>query len=183
MISKKGMTFLQSPHLDLATVRIETARCVLVPFSTDGRVNLHELQEEFCKANYNLFIWPKMPSYEQEVDYVDGVARDMKERKIIEFFILQKGTGRLMGCIGLGESEWHLSNLGLWIRTDEHGKWYGTEIYQAMVDWAREHTTYQFLKHAMDARNTGSRKLALKFGGILQDETNTLGDEVYHIPL
>ena len=31
------MSFLRNPHLDLTTSRIETDRCVLVPFSTDGR--------------------------------------------------------------------------------------------------------------------------------------------------
>lgn len=177
------MTFLRNPHLDLTQVRIETARCVLVPFSTDGRVDLHELQEAFCEANYNLFIGPKMPSYEQEVEYVKGVMRDMTEGKVLELFILNRETGKFLGCIGLSRMEEHRMNIGLWIRTDEHGKGYATEVYAALLDWAREHVKYKVLKHSLDARNIPSRKLALKFGGILQDETNTLGDEVYHIPL
>ena len=52
------MTFLLNPHLDLTTSRIETLRCVLVPFSTDGRVDIHELQREFAKANKNLYVVP-----------------------------------------------------------------------------------------------------------------------------
>ncbi len=40
------MSFLSNPHLDLTISHIETARCVLVPFSLDGRVDIHELQEK-----------------------------------------------------------------------------------------------------------------------------------------
>jgi hypothetical protein len=50
------MSFLRNIHLDLTTSRIETDRCVLVPYSLDGRVDIRELQEEFCLANKNLWV-------------------------------------------------------------------------------------------------------------------------------
>ncbi len=64
------MPFLSNPHLDLTTSRIETLRCILVPFSTDGRVDIHELQEEFCMANKNLWVSPYFPDYDAEYEYV-----------------------------------------------------------------------------------------------------------------
>lgn len=84
------MSFLRNPHLDLTNVRIETARCVLVPFSLDGQVDIHELQEEFCKANKDLFIGPHLPTYEQEVAYVEEVVRDIESKRTFETFILEK---------------------------------------------------------------------------------------------
>ena len=73
------MTFLRNTCLDLTTSRIETARCVLVPFSTDGRVDIHELQVEFSKANKNLYVVPTLPTYEEELEYVrkaeENIAR------------------------------------------------------------------------------------------------------------
>lgn len=64
------MSFLKNHYLDLTTSRIETARCVLVPFSLDGRVDIHELRVEFSKANKDLYVAPKIPTYEEELEYV-----------------------------------------------------------------------------------------------------------------
>ena len=67
------MPFLRNPHLDLTTSRIETSRCVIVPFSTDGRVDIRELQEEFCLANKNLWIAPVLPNYKEEMEFVTDI--------------------------------------------------------------------------------------------------------------
>lgn len=64
------MLFLLSPHLDLTTSRIETERCILVPFSTDGRVDIYELQKEFCLANKDLYVALYLPNYDEELEYV-----------------------------------------------------------------------------------------------------------------
>ena len=177
------MSFLSNPHLDLTTSRIETERCILVPFSTDGRVDIRELQLEFCKANKDLYVWPHLPNYAEEMMFVEEVMRDMANGETFENFILDKWTNRLIGCAGLNRAEEHRMNIWIWIRVDEHGKWYATEAYTAIIQWARENTIYAYLKHSLDPRNIASRKLALKFGGILQDETNEKWDEFYHIPL
>lgn len=73
------MSFLLNPHLDLTTSRIETERCILIPFSTDGVVDIHELTEEFCKVNKDLSVSPFFPSYEQELDYVIQSIEAMKK--------------------------------------------------------------------------------------------------------
>lgn len=184
-VSKKwiNMSFLKNPHLDLTTVHIETERCVLVPFSTDGRVDIRELTDEFCKANKDFFVSPFLPNYEQEVEFLQKVMQDIEDKKVLELFVLEKDTNRFIGCVGLNRMEEYRMNIGLWIRTDEHGKWYATEVYAALLDWARENVRYTYLKHALDPKNTASRKLALKFGGIFQDETDKYGSEIYHIPL
>jgi hypothetical protein len=64
------MYLISSIHQDLPTLRLETPRCVLVPFSLDGRVDIRELQLEFSKANKNLYVAPKIPTYDEEVEYV-----------------------------------------------------------------------------------------------------------------
>ncbi len=64
------MFFLSTPYLDLTTSCIETPRCLLVPFSLDGRVDIHELAEEFCKSNKDLYVSAYLPTYEEELEYV-----------------------------------------------------------------------------------------------------------------
>ncbi|MBC7498021.1 GNAT family N-acetyltransferase [Candidatus Gracilibacteria bacterium] len=177
------MSFLRNPHIDLTQSKIETDRCVLVPFSTDGRVDIRELQEEFCKANKDLWVGPFLPSYEEEIIWLTGVEKDIANRELFENFILDKNTGSFIGCIGVNRPEEHRMNIGLWIRESEQGKGYGTEVYVAMLDWAREHTIYGHLKHSLTPENIGSRKLAERFGGILQVEKTESGHNIYHIPL
>ena len=176
------MTFLRNPHLDLTTSRIETDRCMLVPFSLDGRVDIRELQEEFCRMNQDYSVSQFLPTYEEELKFVEESVDAMKRWEIAEFFILQKDTKKLLGAIWLREPEEYRMNIWFWFRVDEQRKWYGTEVYAAFLDWARIHVRYQFLKHSLHPANTWSRKLAEKFGGILQVEKSEKGHDIYHIP-
>lgn len=72
------MAFLKNPHLDLTKQIIETPRCILVPFSLDGRVDMQELTEEFCKANKDLFVNPFLPNYEQEIKFIEKTEGSIK---------------------------------------------------------------------------------------------------------
>jgi hypothetical protein len=90
------MPFLSNPHLDLTSSRIETARCILVPFSTDGRVDIRELQEEFCRANKNLYVSSILPNYEQELEYVRASEEKIARGEEFENFILEKSTNTLL---------------------------------------------------------------------------------------
>ncbi len=175
--------FLKNPHLDLTTSRIETARCVIVPFSTGGRVDIRELQEEFCKANRNLWVSPVLPDYDGEYEYVRSSESKIQKWEEFENFILDTMTGWLIWAWGIRVLESGKLNIGIWIRETEHGKWYATEVYTALIEWARAHTAHTFLIHSLNSENIASRKLAEKFGGILQEEKTDRGHDIYHIAL
>ena len=177
------MSFLKNPHLDLTTSCIETARCVLVPFSTDGWVDVHELQEEFCKANKNLWVSSIFPTYEQEVEYVRASEEKISRGEEFENFILDKKTNRLIGAWGLRILESKELNIGIRIRENEQWKWYASEVYEVLIAWAWENTSYIHLKHSLNPENIWSRRLVEKFGGILQKEQTKSGHDIYHIPL
>lgn len=177
------MSFLHNPHLDLTLQTIETPRCILVPFSTDGQVDINELNDEFCKANKDFFVSPFLPNHEQEVEFLQKVMQDIENRNVLELFVLEKDAKRFIGCVGLNRKEEYRMNIGFWIRVDEYEKGFATEAYRALLDWARENTIYSYLRHSLIPTNIASRKLALKFGGVLQNETNEKGDEIYHISL
>lgn len=175
--------WLQTGERDLSRERIETERCIITPFSFDTGVAMEELTQEFCKANKDLFVSPFLPTLPEEIEFVTKVVNAIMNGETFENFILEKETRALIGCIGLNNPEENRMNIGLWIRESEHGKGYATETYRALLSWARDNTRYQYLKHSLDPRNDASRKLALKFSGILQPETNEKWDEVYHVPI
>lgn len=177
------MPFLLNSHFDLTTSRIETARCILIPFSVDGRVDIHELQEEFCKANKNLWVSSILPTFEQEVEYVRTSEEKIAQGEEFENFILDKKTNRLIGAWGLRILESKELNIGIWIREDKQWKWYASEVYAALLTWARENTSHMYLKHSLHPENIWSRRLVEKFDGILQKEKTESGNDVYHIVL
>ena len=177
------MLFLKNPHLPLSTSRLETLRCVLVPFSTDGRVDIHELQEEYCKANKDLYISPHLPTYEEEVAWLTDMEQKIEKRELFENFILERSSDRLLWCGGLRILESSELNIGIWIREDEHGKGYASEVYEALISWAREHTTYSYLVHSVHPSNEASHKLARKFGWVLQDQKNEREYDIYNLHL
>ena len=84
------MPLLSSPHLNLTASYIETDRCTLVPFSTDGIVDIHELHDEFCKANRNLYVSQFLPTYEEEVAYVKKSEEKIAQGEEFENCMLEK---------------------------------------------------------------------------------------------
>lgn len=177
------MPFLSHHHLDLTPSRIETARCLLVPFSTDGRVDIRELQEEFCRANKDLYVSPILPTYDQELEYVGASEEKIARGEEFENFILDKRSNTLIGAGGLRLLESGEVNIGIWIRESEQWKWYASETYDALILWAKENLAHDYLIHSLNPENNWSRKLAEKFGGILQIEKGERGHDIYHIPL
>jgi hypothetical protein len=55
--------------------------------------------------------------------------------------------------------------------------------YDALIAWAKKNLAHDYLIHSLNPANTGSRKLAKRFGGILQDGKTELGHDIYHIPI
>lgn len=95
------MSFLLNPHLDLTMLRIETPRCILVPFVLDGNVDIRELATEFCRANQELYVSPFLPTYEEEVTFLEHTIEEMKHGNLFENFVLDKDTNALIGAGGL----------------------------------------------------------------------------------
>ena len=156
---------------------------MVIPFSKDGRVDIRELQEQFCLSNKNLYVSPILPTYEQELEYVRTSEEKIARSEEFENFILDKTTNKLIWAGGIRVLESWKLNIGIWIREDEHWKWYASEVYSGLIEWARANTVHTFLKHSLNPENIGSRKLAEKFGGILQPEKTDREHDVYHIPL
>ncbi|MDD2917070.1 MAG: GNAT family N-acetyltransferase [Candidatus Gracilibacteria bacterium] len=174
--------YLKNPEMDIETVVIETPRCTIEPFRIEG-IDFTDLTGAFCGANEHLYISPYLPTVEQEYEYMHSVIENRKSGKAFECFIFDKVTGTLMGSVGISDLDTEEPNLGLWIRKEYHRKGYGTEVYAAMLDWARKETNFSFFKHAVDPENTASIKLAEKFHGKLQEVMTERGHLKYYIYL
>ncbi len=176
------MFFLKNPHLDLTKESIETTRCLLLPFSKKSWEFIEKVREEFLLANRNLWISPFTPTFEEEARFFDDMIEKIENREVFECYIFDKLTKEFLGCAWLNSPEEKRMNIGIWIKPDKQGKWYGTEVYEALICWAREHTVYSYLKHSNNPENRASAELAKRFWGILQDEKTENNNDIYHIP-
>lgn len=177
------MLLLKNPYLDLIHQYIETERCVIVPFSTDGIVDIKDHNREFNLANKNLWISKNLRDMDDEMAFVKTRMISMGNNEVFENFVLQKESGELIGWIGLNTPEEDSVRIVLWVRDSEEWRGYGTEVYEAMLDWVRTNTDYKFLIHTVHMQNERSGRLALKYGGILQKRKTDEGHLVFHIPL
>ena len=175
-------TFLKNPELDLDSVKIETSRCILEPFRMEW-IDFIDLQKAFTEANENFYVSDLHPTLEQERNFIAETIENRRNWKNFECYIFDKASGGLMGCMGINSLDTPEPNLGIWIRKEFHGKWYGTEVYEAFIDWAKQSTNFAFFKHSTDPNNTASIRLAEHFQGKLQDTLTKRGYLKYYIPL
>lgn len=173
-------SFLKNPETDLENIIIETPRCIIEPFRMEW-IDFEDLTQAFCWANENLYISPNLPTSEEEREFIISTIENRRNSKAFECFIFDKVSNILLGSVWISDLDTQEPNLGLWIRKEQHGKWYGTEVYTAMLEWVKKETSFTFFKHAVNPENTASIKLALKFNGKLQDAITERGHLKYYI--
>ena len=79
--------------------------------------------------------------------------------------IVEKKSNQLIGTVGLWNSEpWPEPELGYWLIPDFHGKGYGTEAGLAVKAYALDELRLPTLVSHINAKNTPSKKLALRLG-------------------
>ncbi len=84
------MILLKDPYLDLVHQYIETDRCIIVPFSLEGIVNIEEITHEFRLANKNKWINQMDPDIDEEVEYIKRTMNAMGNSELFENFIFHK---------------------------------------------------------------------------------------------
>lgn len=177
-----SFNFLRNNELDLDNVIIESPRCIIKPFHIEW-TDFEDLSSAFCGANENLFISEYLPSAEQERDYIWYCIEKRSKGKAIEFFVYDKKSNILIGSVWINEIDSGEPNVWLWIRKELHGKWYGTELYSAIIEWTKKETNFTFLKHVSDLDNSASIKLAERFKWKLQETLNSWKQAKYYIML
>lgn len=62
--------------------------------------------------------------------------------------------------------------VGLRIKQSARGKGYGKEMVDTLIKWLENHRTFEYISYKVHIDNIGSRKIAERFGAVLQlDDT------------
>lgn len=92
--------------------------------------------------------------------------------------------GRFLGVIGVHAALSGTPELGIWLRTDAHGKGLGRELIGAVIRWANETIPVRYFEYPVAEENIASRRIAEAYGGeVLAYRTNPkYRSVVYRIP-
>ena len=135
--------YLKNSETDLENTIIVTPRCTIEPFRIKW-IDFEDLTKAFVQANEHFYVSAHHPNIDQEREFITEAIENRRTGKAFEGFIFDQKTNILIGAAGISDLDTPEPNLGLWIRKDYHGKWYGTEIYTAILDWAKQETNFTF---------------------------------------
>lgn len=155
---------------------IRTARLEIRPFD---RSFLEEYAREFT-AEITKYQYPDpFPDRETADRVLSGFVGEMERGNMLELVILTPDGGFLgsMEAFGLREET---PELGLWLKRTAHGKGYGREALQALLEFLAAAGRYPYYIYEADVRNTPSIRLAESFRfekGGREDVTTGSGKE------
>jgi RimJ/RimL family protein N-acetyltransferase len=88
------------------------------------------------------------------------------QRTDLVWFAFEKGSGKLVGSVGLHRSEWSVpkTEVGYWLRTSATGKGYASELVNAATDWALHTLGAQRVSLVTDEANQASIAVANRCG-------------------
>ena len=86
-----------------------------------------------------------------------------------------KGTGEVIGCVGLWQPEgWPELEVGYWLIDAAHGKGFATEAASRARDFAYDHLKANTLVSYIDPANEPSKKVAERMGAWHEDTIELL---------
>lgn len=122
-------------------------------------------------------------------DFIARSRMEMDQGTAIKMVILDRVSGAFLGYINLRSVDTREPGVGIWIAKPHQGKGVGKQALRAMMTWADQNLSYDFLRYPVAAENIPSRRLAESLGGVVAGTgtfRNTNGEELeeveYRIP-
>lgn len=142
---------------------IETENLIL------AKINDSHAQDIFDNFTEDLtrYMYPcPAKQIDQTLEFIHHSLIEMKKDETIQLVILNRTDRSFIGCIGLHKLTEATPEPGLWLRKEAHGKGYGFEAMEALIQWARKNLNKDCFIYPVDQRNMGSRRIAEKLGGV-----------------
>lgn len=145
---------------------------------TTKRLHLVPSTEEFAHVTFQEFtkeIAEHMtPKPYESVDEAKKALKDrlqrMKSGIDISLTIFDKDTGDFLGRASLLDANTETPEVGIWIKKSAHGKGYGKEAVDALIEWVNKNLDFTYLRYPVDRNNLSSMKLAGTLGGVVGEE-------------
>jgi len=157
--------------LDLHEVVIEAARVVLRPLRPE---DAQDIFREFTAEITRYLIHQPTGRIEDTRGFINRSVEGRAAGSDLAFLIADKSSGEFLGCGGIhSQARTVEPHLGIWIKKSAHGKGYGREAIEAVVQWAFHNTEIPALRYDFDRANISSQRLVESLGGVCVGEEHT----------
>ena len=145
-------------------VTLRTSRLVLQPVAPKHAEGLHEATVASRPELLPWMPWAKDPQLERARFMTrDGELR-WRASSVFHFAVVEPGTGKVLGVVGLNPEGEGVAELHYWIRSDHAGRGLTTEAARAVVEWGRRVLRLERLTLWAGRGNAASRRVAEKLG-------------------
>ncbi len=147
-------------------MELTTKRLVLSPITEADAQNVFtEFNEAVCK-----YMYPKpAENISETLDFIKKMKEKFAAGTDIVFVAKLKNTNEFIGLMGLHDCNTPTPTLGIWTKMDAHGYGYGKEGMHAVIEYALNLPTTEYLIYPVDRRNCPSRNIPQSKGGIIVD--------------
>lgn len=153
---------------------------------TTERLILKVIDQSFIKDIFDnftmeitIFMYPQPSGNIGDTEeFVRTSMIGLSEGTNLQLVILDKSTNEFLGCCGLHKLNESEPELGIWLKKSAHNNGYGLEAIAGIIEWARSHIGFAYLKYPVDRHNYPSRRIPEHFNGKLVKEyvhTNMIG--------
>lgn len=149
--------------MNLLGVELETARLRLRPVATRDRDAIFAAFTDLV----TIYMEPPTPTEPAEsAHFIETTRKRMQRGEELVCTVLDRESGRFLGCAGVHEIDAPAPELGIWIAVEEQGAGRGREAVRALIEWGtRARPRVAFFRYPVDRANAPSRRLAESLGG------------------
>lgn len=149
-------------HIDLNTVRIESARLLIRAINPSDTTDIFR---EFTAAVTRFMLSRPFVDRPDTEAFVYRSLQRMRDHAALTVVILDKATGAFLGCMGLHGIDAPTPEFGIWLKESAWGSGYGQEAVHGLKEWADRHLHYDYLRYPVDIRNQASLAIPESLGG------------------
>jgi RimJ/RimL family protein N-acetyltransferase len=143
---------------------LETEHLTLEPVSAAHVEALHQAVVESRPELVPWMPWAREPTLDGGREAAARSVLAWQDEREFHFVVVERGTGAVLGVVGLNRKDESAAELHYWIRSDHTGQGLATEACRALIKWARATLGVDQLTLWAGRENHASRRVAAKLG-------------------
>ncbi|SDL69344.1 GNAT family N-acetyltransferase [Pedobacter antarcticus] len=155
-------------------IKIETKRLNLISVSDKYK---DEILIEFTPQITRYMPYTPNGNEGEVQDFLDKAKLGLINGTDFVFAAIQKDSDVFLGCCGIHNITEDSIELGLWLKSDVHGRGLGTEIIEGLINFIEEKLKFNYLIYPVDKDNAPSRRIPEKLGFSIFGEYKKAKDE------
>lgn len=137
-------------------IEIVAKRIVLRPVSMEYKENICQ---EFTPEVTKYMPFSLRGDITMTEDFIRRSEQELQNEISLQLCVLLKNNdNEFLGCCGLHHINTKSIEIGLWLKKSAHGKGYGIETVEALIDWANKKLDFDYLFYPVGKENSASKE-------------------------